>query len=173
MNNIKLKGNIIFDPKDITKKHKNQSNWKRIAMVIFDGDICEYYSWFIYKRYNLKLNKPIRRAHISFINDSLYDISKGLKCSELEADKKWNEFKIGLNNWNITVNIDTDIKSDGTHWWLPIKEKDNEELINIRKKIGLNKPYWNLHLSLGYANSRNLDHSKYIVRMINNGISYH
>ena len=70
-NKVVLVGKIEFEPENITKKHNTQSPWKRIAMVTIDGDVTEYYSWFIEKRYNLKLNKPLRRAHISFINDSI------------------------------------------------------------------------------------------------------
>ena len=38
-NEITYRGRIIFDPKDKTAKHKAQASWKKIAMVVFDGDI--------------------------------------------------------------------------------------------------------------------------------------
>ena len=60
MNKIRLTGKIGFDPQDYTKKHQSQASWKKIAMVFFDGDIPEYYGWFIERRYNLVLNKPLR-----------------------------------------------------------------------------------------------------------------
>ena len=41
---IKVKGEIVFNPKNRTKKHNKQSEWKRISMVVFDDDLCEYYS---------------------------------------------------------------------------------------------------------------------------------
>ena len=45
-------------------------------MVFIDGDVSEYYAWFVKKRYNLTLNKPLRGAHVSFINDSMRDLSQ-------------------------------------------------------------------------------------------------
>ena len=79
---ITLTGKIEFEPEDKTKKHQGQSSWKKIAMVLLDGDICEYYAWFIMRRYNLVLNKPIRGAHISFINDSMRDLTNNGEISE-------------------------------------------------------------------------------------------
>ena len=97
MERLKLEGNIRFDVEDKTKKHLNQASWKKIAMVMVDGEICEYYSWFIKRRYNLSLNKPLRGAHISFINDSMKDLTQnGEKSLELalnaweETKKKWH-----------------------------------------------------------------------------------
>ena len=46
---IQVTGKILFDPKDRTKKHNSQSEWKRMAMVTFGDDMTEYYSWFIKK----------------------------------------------------------------------------------------------------------------------------
>ena len=54
---------------------------------MLDGDVAEYYSWFVSKRYNLILNKPLRGAHVSFINDSLRDMMLGNSCDEQEAEK--------------------------------------------------------------------------------------
>ena len=62
MNYIKLKGKILFDPVNLTKKHRLQADWKKVAYIQFEGDICEYYAWFINKRYDLQLNKPIRKG---------------------------------------------------------------------------------------------------------------
>ena len=73
---ITLTGRIGFEPEDKTNKHLLQSSWKKIAMVFIEGDICEYYAWFLQKRYNITLNKPIRGAHVSFINDSIRDLTK-------------------------------------------------------------------------------------------------
>ena len=52
---FELKGILEFDPVNVTKKHLSQSSWKRTAMVRFDCDLFAYYSWFLEKRFNLKL----------------------------------------------------------------------------------------------------------------------
>jgi ABC-type phosphate transport system ATPase subunit len=105
---IELKGKIWFDPKNVTKKHNNQAEWKRMAMVMFEGDASEYYAWFIKKRYNLILNQPLRGAHISFINDSIRDMGD-------KADM-WDSVKDKYNGMEVKLILDTDVRSDGKHW---------------------------------------------------------
>lgn len=68
---IKIKGEIEFSPEDITKKHKSQSDWKRVALIKTDCDLDRYYAWFLKKRFNLELNKNLRGTHITFISDRL------------------------------------------------------------------------------------------------------
>ena len=70
---FELKGKIEFDPINVTKKHNNQSSWKKTAMVKFDDDTFAYYSWFLQKRFNLFLNKPLRGTHVTIINDKCDD----------------------------------------------------------------------------------------------------
>jgi len=173
MNTTKTFGKIIFDPKDITNKHTLQSSWKKIVILEIDGDICDYYAWFLKKRFNLILNKPIRNAHITFINDSLNDIGDGIS--------NWDNARKKYNNKVIEIELYLSPASDGIHWWLPVTEKSRIYLHNIRKEIGLGRPYYGLHMTLGYANfsyddtfengikkvSRdNISHSKYIYNLI-------
>ena len=100
MQTISLNGKFIFEPENVTKKHIEQSSWKKIAIIEFDGEICEYYQWFIHKRFNLFLNKPLRNAHVSFINDSYNDF---LKYDETI----WNKFKeeYSLKDIEICLNV--------------------------------------------------------------------
>jgi len=171
MNNfITYKGIIHFDPVDKTKKHKNQSNWKRIAMVLIDGDLCEYYAWFIKKRYNLELNKPIRGAHITFLNDSVTDILKGLKCTENELEVIWESVKKKWEGVEIDVVLDLDVRGNVKHWWLNIPNEHRGLLHDIRSELGLDRPYFGLHLSIGYANNKNIQHSEYIINCIQKGL---
>lgn len=168
MKNIKTYGKIEFDPKDLTKKHKNQSSWKKIALVRINDELCDYYAWFIKKRYNLILNTPIRKSHISFINDSLNDMKNGLNCSEQEIDTIWASVKNKWEGKEIEVVLDVDVRTDGTHWWLNIVKK--QELLYIRSELGLSKPFWGLHMTIGYANEKNLAHSEYILSGIRKGL---
>jgi len=169
MNNIILSGKILFDPENKTNKHNYQANWKRLAMIMLDGDIAEYYAWFIKKRYNLILNKPLRGAHISFINDSNRDIQKGCGLiNEKDVDLIWNLVKQKWDGKNIKVVLNTDVKSDGKYWWLNIPNKYRKSIHDIRKELGLNKPYFGLHMTIGYVNNKNINHSKYILKLINN-----
>ncbi|NPV12853.1 MAG: hypothetical protein HPY57_13865 [Ignavibacteria bacterium] len=166
-NIITYKGIIRFDPDNKTKKHLNQADWKRMALVMIDGEISELYAWFIEKRYNLKLNKPLRGAHVSFINDSVNDIRRGLNCSESEAEVIWNSVKNKWDGKEIEISLSVDARSNAEHWWLVVPEEERKLLHSIRQELGLGRPYWGLHMSIGYANEKNIEHSKYILNLIN------
>lgn len=188
-NIIKLTGKILFDPEDVTNKHSNQSSWKKIAMVLFEGDLCEYYAWFIKKRFNLKLHKPIRGAHISFINDSIWDLSNGGEISQDEIHKKWSLLKEKWNGKEIDVclslipNTDS-LENDDCHWWLIVPHNEREELQSIRNEVGLGKPFFGLHMTIGRAvdsvdeskfelavmkaKEMSVNHSKYIHLLMKN-----
>jgi hypothetical protein len=164
MNEIRLIGKIVFDPKDKTKKHKGQASWKKVAMISIGGEASEYYAWFINKRYSIKLNPPLRKAHITFINDRGSDMNG-----------KWEEVKKKWDGKEIEVVMDLDPRTDSDnagsdgHWWLNIPEKDRVDIHNIRAELGLGRPYYGLHMSIGHANNKNIEHSKYIHRLIKNG----
>lgn len=178
-------GKIIFDPKDHTTKHKLQSSWKRMAMVVIDGDVSDYYAWFLKKRYNIILNPPLRGAHISFINDSIRDLNGG-KGSEKERILMWEQLKKKYHGMKIQVTLSTDTRTDGNHWWLVMPEEERVFLHGIRNEVGLGRPFYGIHMSLGYAvNGRmddnfegngiragrmNLDHSMYIHDLIKKGL---
>ena len=155
---FKVTGKIWFDPKNVTKKHNNQADWKRMAMVIFDCDMTEYYSWFLQKRYNLQLNRPLRGAHISFINDSVRDMGD-------KADM-WDKVKEKYDGTEVTLTLDPDVRSDGKHWWLVVEHESRQPLLDIRAELGLGKPYWGMHMTVGYANEKNIEHSQYIVDIV-------
>ncbi len=169
-NRITLKGKIVFEPENKTKKHNAQASWKSIAMVMIDGDVAEYYAWFIKKRYNLVLNKPLRGAHISFINDRVGDMTLNGKRSLEEVNKVWTEVKSKWNSKEIEIVLDLDPRTDDRSWWLNIPHDCRDGLQSIRSELGLGKPYFGLHMSLGYANEKFIEHSKYIHRLIKKGL---
>jgi len=166
---ITLTGKIEFEPEDKTKKHQGQSSWKKIAMVLLDGDICEYYAWFIMRRYSLVLNKPIRGAHISFINDSMRDLTKNGEISEEEALNTWEEVKNRWDGKEIEIVLDLNPKTDDRTWWLNIPHDERNGLQGIRNELGLGRPYFGMHMSVGYANEKNIVHSIYIHELIKKG----
>jgi hypothetical protein len=176
---FEIEGVLHFDPVNRTKKHQSQSEWKKMAMVLFDGDLCKYYSWFIWKRYHLRLALPLRGPHISFINDK-----------ESETNGKWEEVKKKWDGKTIKIRLNTDPRTDSAndnssmHWWLNIPEEHRDQLHSIRAELGLGRPYWGLHMAIGYArNSEDMDkeitgvktvrmneeHSKYIHGLIKKG----
>ena len=149
---FKINGKIIFDPIKITKKHHKQ-DWKVNAICLINDDICNYYNWFINKRFNLLLNKPLRGSHITIISDRIIN------------ELYYNQAKELFNNKELTFEYDpTQIRTNGEHWWFNVICKDVEY---IRQIAGLTPmPYFKLHLTIGHANDKNINHSKYIHRQI-------
>ena len=173
-NVIVIPGKIVFDPENFTSKHIRQGEWKKVAMVMVSGDIHKYYSWFVKRRYNLNLFPPLRGAHISFIND---------RASDMNGE--WEKVKNKWNNKKIKITLSVDPRSDGLNWWLNIPNEHRGELHSIRAELGMGRPHWGLHMTIGTAiNSyprdseglnvqkalkMNEEHSKYILNLIKNG----
>jgi len=173
---IKIKGRVVFDPPDKTNKHKNQGKWKKVACLMISGDVCEYYKWFILKRFNLPLVRPLRRAHITFINDRGSDMG--------DKAKDWAKIKKKWDGKYIEVELHLEPRSDDVNWWLALTEESRKPLHDIRSELGLGRPYWGLHMTLGYANISydeaelgkekiardNITHSKYINGLTKKGL---
>lgn len=166
---ITIMGTIYFEPEDKTKKHKNQASWKKIAMVNIKGDYAEYYSWFIRKRYNLELCKPLRGSHISFINDSIYEIMKKNNLNQKDANKLWEGVKTKWHGKKIPLMLNLDPISDTEYWWLTIAESN--VLQAIRDELNIGKPFFDLHMTIGSVNDKNLAHSTYINHLIKNNLA--
>lgn len=150
-----IKAKIIFDPINRTRKHDDQSTWKSVVICSIGGDIDLYYSWFLKNRFNLILNRALRCAHITLVNDRTSDIS-----NYDEVYKKYNGKEI-----TFTYNPE-EIRSNGKHWWLKVYSEEAKE---IRKSLGLSEiPYMPFHLTIGYSNEKTEYHSKYILRQILN-----
>jgi len=138
-------------------------------MVFIEGDVCEYYAWFLKKRYNITLNKPIRGAHISFINDSMRDLTQNNDKSEEEILQLWEDVKLKWDGKEIDIVLDLNPKTDDRIWWLNIPNEEREGLQAIRNELGLGRPYFGMHMSIGYANEKNIEHSTYIHELIKKG----
>lgn len=160
METMTLKGHIVISPPNITNKHIEQSDWKRTAMVMLGGDISEYFAWFIKKRYSLKLTKPLREPHITFINDKLSDFSIP------DVDLGMNLLKDKYDGLETEITINLDPRTNVKHWWLNVTEESREFLHDIRKEVGLERPFSGLHLTIGRVNDCDLEHSDYIRRSI-------
>ena len=157
---ITYKGKITFEPEVITTKQLNQSVWKKTAMVIIEGDLCDYYSWFLDYNYGLKLIKPIRKAHVTFINDRFTDIEGE---DEIQKEKLWKEIREKYEGKEVEITLTLTPRSDTKHWWLNIIEEHRDELHSIRKELGLSeRPYSGLHMTIGYTNDKNAHISKNI-----------
>jgi hypothetical protein len=147
---FELIGKIEFDPVNVTKKHDRQSKWKRTALVKFDDDLWAYYAWFIEKRFNIKLNKPLRGTHITIINDKC-DFNTFEQARQIFDGK---EIRMTYDPTFIRAN-------KKGHWWIKV---ECEDVKSIRTAMGLSQePYFGLHLTIGLATHLQLEHSNYIL----------
>jgi hypothetical protein len=150
---LELPTKIQFDPPHKTKKHWNQSSWKTTVMCVNDGDLDLYFAHMIEKRFNLTLNRSIRCTHVTIIND---------KLSDFEAYERAREIWDGRET--MFMYDPAEIRSNGKHWWLKVY---SEEAMRIRTVAGLEPiPHFPFHMTIGYANEKNIDHSHYIVKQI-------
>lgn len=148
---IETKGILNFFPPNETKKHNNQSEWKKHALIETDCDLERYYAWFLEKRFSLKLNKTLRGTHISFIADRFSDT------------EQWDMIAKKYHGKEITFFYEIEPRSNGEHWWLRVHSPDAED---IREELGLSRdPFYALHLTLGHANNKNIEHSCYILEV--------
>ncbi len=144
----KAKGILHFNPKDVTQKHREQAEWKKIAMIVIDGDVDRYYSWFVNKRFSLKLTRNLRGAHVTFISDKGVDVEL---FDQVAAKYEGKEVEFFYSNEPFT---------NGKHWWLRVFCTDIEP---IREELGLHKyPYFGIHLTLGRISEPQTDHGIYI-----------
>ncbi len=148
-----VEGKIVFDVPNVTRKHEAQAEWKKFAMIHFDCEMDAYYRWFLQRRYNIKLNSPLRGPHVSIVNDRGSDMLKG----------SWEKTLAKYNGTQAKIYLCTDLRSDGNHWWL---RAGGDILWQLRQELGLTHPYWSFHMAIGYANEKNIEHSKYILRTI-------
>lgn len=148
-------GKLVIDPVVMTKKQEKQSSWKKTAYINLKCDIDEYYRWLLNTRFNLRLNPPIRGAHVTIINDKFAD------------DKVWAEFREAFNGKPVTFEYDPSlIRTDSQFWWLIVQSPEAQALRDV---LGLGKPYYGYHLTVGQASKDVpwiLQHNDYIHRQI-------
>ena len=185
MSEFKITGTIIFDPINRTTKHHKQSSWKKLALIEFGGDMCDYYAWFIKKRYGITLNAPLRGPHISFINDSIRDLNGGFDnpkdCgTEKERHAMWEVLKEKYNKTKIDIVVSTEVQTNGEHVWLRIEHEHRLGMQAIRDEIGLPIPNLGknpdgtlkplgVHLTIGHPVNGRVDENEFEVGAMKSG----
>ena len=153
---VEATGILVFDPPNFTKKQIQQSSWKYTAMVLVDDDTAAYYRWILQKRFNLKLDRQLRATHVTFISDRITDNQDIITKVAEHFNGKEIKFHYNIN----------ELESSEKHWWFKVY---CDELLSIRELCGFSRrPYRSLHLTIGLANHKNLEHSEYIWWVIQN-----
>jgi hypothetical protein len=164
---FEIKGILEFDPVNISRKHEEQSSWKKVAMVRFYGDeTYRYYKWLLEQRFGLRipdvspfewkgrLNDPVRGTHVTAINE-IVDDDVYLQAKELFHGKE------------VIVNYDPTLircNKKGEKMWWHIKAY-SDDIMNIRNVIGLGAPFHSLHITIGLVNPKFIEHNEYVLEM--------
>lgn len=158
---IKMSGKLIFDPKNMTKKHNKQSSWKKTAMIMLNDDTSHYYRYLIEKRFPLIqgvngdtnwINVPLRKSHVTIINDKVNDgIWNKLKS-------KWNYTSVDFfYNWG-------GLRNNGEHLYFKV---DSPMAQSIRDDGNLGDPYYGFHLTIGHVPEDSLVKSSHLKEVRN------
>jgi hypothetical protein len=153
MSIFKATGKYVFDVPNVTRKHEKQASWKKFAMIEFGCEMDAYYRWLLERRFSVKLNRPLRGPHVTIINDRESDMIPGA----------WEQMAQKYHGTEVDIYLCSDLRTDGSHWWL---RAGGDGLWLPRMELGLDHPYWSFHMSIGYANERNIEHSEYILKTI-------
>lgn len=146
----KATGILQFNPEDVTQKHREQSEWKRVGMIMLNSQVDRYYAWFVNQRFGLNLHTNLRGSHVTFISDRLDKDVFERVAAKYEGKE-------------VTLYYSTEPFTNGKHWWLRVFCTDIEP---IREEMGLEKyPYFGIHLTLGRVSEVQKEHAKYIVDM--------
>jgi hypothetical protein len=143
---IEIKCKIKYDPVPLTGKAETMfKEWWMIATV--EGELTEYYAWFVLKRTGIILQRPAWGAHISVI-----------RGEEPENKKLWKKYQ----DSEVTMVYDPDVRTNGEHWWM---RAHCPELLDIREELGLVRfGSFNLHLTLGRPLPRHKETSDYFLK---------
>lgn len=142
-------GRIKFDPKAINDPSGKMFKPWWIVVILDDNDIVDYYNWFMYKEFGLKLQRPAFGPHVSLVRGEEIDKERW------EAGKeRWDGHEVKITYWSPA-------RTNGRHWWLRLS--DEEELLDIREDIGYSRyGAWILHLTLGMPVPKYIGQSYYI-----------
>lgn len=83
-----------------------------------------------------------------------------------EINKCWDGVKEKWDGKEIPILLNLNVRTDGKTWWLNVDQEYRGLLQGIRDELGLGRPYYGMHLSLGYANEKNIQHSEYIHHLL-------
>ena len=64
------------------------------------------------------------------------------------------------------MNLNLSPRGDNKHWWFNVSQEHRIELQQIRNELGLGRPYFGMHMTIGKANEKNLELSDYVRRLL-------
>ena len=167
-NIITVHGQILFDPPNVTEKHKKQGEWKKVAILQIGSDLEKYYGWFIKKRYDIGLTTTLRSAHVTFINDTFNTIHGSNK---LVKELHWKSVKTKWDGKEVNIQLNISPRTDGDYWWLNVYSESKNPLQDIREELGLGLPYFGMHMTIGRPIDKyeggQLDHSGKKIKKTN------
>lgn len=146
---IKIKGKIKFDPIPKTEKHIKQSEWKKQMVIDIGGDLDLFYAKFIEKFYLIYLIRPHRLSHLTIVAD------------RYSNEKLWEKVKKKYDGKYVDITYDPDVRGNHEYWWLRAECKTGDK---IRKELGLGKPFFPYHITIGSVKEKEVEYNNYVLR---------
>lgn len=128
---IEIPSILKYDPIPLSGNvEKMFKPWWCIALI--EGEVSEYYSWFVLKRTGIRIQRPAWGSHVSI-------------CRGEEPVNK--DFWKRHDGETLIMRYDPDVRTNGNHWWMRI---ECEGMLDIREELGLPRHgRFNLHMTLG------------------------
>lgn len=93
--------------------------------------IMEYYRYWIQRELGVRTCQPMAKCHVSMIR------------GEEPRDKAYWDTLPGKQ---LSLTYSPDVRTNGKHWWVFVNAP---EILEIRRKLGLSKPKYPLHMTIG------------------------
>ena len=128
-------GKFIFSPvrPGLKKSHRS---FDRGVILKVDNGIVEYYSWWLWRKYGIKVSLPAWGAHVTVVNDK----DKVKDVNKLKDLEKRFAGKI------IQLSHEVELKKQWQFWVLMVKP--TKEMVEIRRELGLRENY-PFHITIG------------------------
>lgn len=147
-------GIIKFDPRALTNADTLFKPWWCVILLYESDDTGDYYSWFIEKRYGIKIQRPAFGNHISLVR------------GEETTEDKWEMFKNKYDGKPVKFYHDSELRTNGKHWWIRIISEESKDM---REEMGYSRdPQFPFHLTIGMPTPRYEQRSYDTMRMIEN-----
>ena len=146
---IEIDGRIVYDPQAISGNSEALFKPWWVIVSFGDSEISDFYSWLVYKRTSVKLQKPAWGSHVSVVRGEVPP----------NADK-WKEWDGEI----VKIIYDPDVRTNGNHWWL---RASCPRLGDLRENLGLSRDGWyNLHITIGIAIPRDYERSNIALKSL-------
>jgi hypothetical protein len=128
-------GKFFFSPKREGLKKTHRSFDRGIILKV-DNGITDYYSWWLWRKYGIRVSKPAWGTHVTVVSDR--DRVRDIAAFE--------QLKKELDSTYVKLHYNVNIEKHWHFWVLPVIP--NHAISKIRNELGLRNDY-PFHITIG------------------------